>query len=285
MIPKKLRYDFANFEEFWASFKNKVEGHTKEACEKVMSRIRLGWKPEDKPFKLFNMISCQVRAQIPKAQPKRVVHGGALMVPVYLTGRPDCFMRNVPNSELPEGKRGKTHIKLCCNVDACAGVGQDLFYLRGAAMVALAEALEAAGKKVELSVAIATHPYSEPWGSKSDGEPYWTVEGALKKNQRYFVKVKPFTSPVSPLLHSYALMNPNVLRTLFFKFWDVLPADENAYWYQHTAGGVGVVPDHGADLYICEFGAHNAGDYNDGNGAKDWILNQMKAFGVNVITN
>jgi hypothetical protein len=269
----KLRYDWPHFEAFWSDFKGKLQSYMVPECERVMKYIRLGWSPEDKAFEMFRVLSANVRASIPKTVMQRTVGGGILRVPSLLAGDPKHFTRNTPIADVAENKKGKTHIKLCTNVDAIAGVGPELFKLRGAAMVALAEALEAAGKRVELSVAIATRPYVSGYYSSSNNHD---------ENQRYFVTVKPFSSPVSPLLHSYPLMNPDVLRTLFFSFWKTLPYEEDKRFYKGTAGMVGVVPDHGADLYIAEFGDYNAGNYTDLEGAKAWILAQMKAFGVDV---
>ena len=268
----KLRYDWPHFEAFYADFATKLEAYRQKACEAVMNNIRLGWDEHDEAYKLFKVLSANVRANIPKTIMQRTIGGGILRVPSLLAGDPKHFTRNVPLAEVGSNKKGKSHIKLCTNVDAIAGVGPELFRLRGAAMVALAEALEAAGKRVELSIAIATTPY----GGYMDGNKH------PEKNQRYFVTVKPFSSPVSALLHTYPLMNPNILRTLFFAFWTTLPHDEERHFYRGTAGAVGVVPDHNADLYIAEFGAHNAGSYDDLEGAQKWILEQMKAFGVDV---
>jgi hypothetical protein len=273
----KLRYDWQHFEAFWASFADTVPGWAKKNCERVMDQIRLGWTPEDKAYELFKIISQDVRGSIPKTIAQRSVSGGTLRVPALLAGRPDHFHRNVPLADVAENKKGKTFIKICTNVDAVAGVGPELFKLRGATTVALAEALEAAGKRVELSVAIATTPFTYNYSA-------W-INGNLnpEKNQRYFVGVKPFSSPVSPLLHSYPLMSPNILRTLFFTFWaHGLPEDEKQHFYNGTHGAVGAIEDHGADLYIAEFGAHNAGNYTNTEGAKKWIIEQMKAFGVDI---
>lgn len=266
-----LRYDWPHFEAFWADFAPRLDKYKRERCERVMTKIRTGWDEHDEACKKFRVLSANIRAQIPKTVAQRSVAGGVLRVPALLSGRPDHFLRNVPLRDVADNRKGKQFIKLCTNVDAVAGVGPELFKLRGAAMVALAEALEAAGRRVELSVAIATTPY----GKYNPSDP-------LTQNQRYFVTVKPFSTTVCPTLHSYPMMSPDILRTLFFAFWDVLPQEENYRWYRGTRGCPGVVPDHGADMYVAEFGGHNAGNYTDLAGAEKWILEQMKAFGADV---
>lgn len=275
----KLRYEWPNFEAFYSDFESKLDVWTKKSTAEVMSQIRLGWKDEDEAFKLFKLISGEVRAHIPKTVAQRSVSGGTLRVPALLAGRPDHFVRNVAIADVADNRKGKQMIRLCVNVDAIGGVGPALFKLRGAAAIALAEALEASGKRVEITLAIASAPLDLPGGKYA---------GAMGQhdpllNQRYYVVVKPFSSPVSPLLHTFPLMSPYILRTLFFAFWAVgLPADEERKFYQGSAGMVGKVVDHNADLYLAEFGAYNAGSYKDVEGAKAWVIEQMKAFGLDI---
>jgi hypothetical protein len=80
--------------------------------------------------------------QIEKRRAAFAVAGGTVSVGRYITGRPHCFITRTKTHESRHG-RGKRILKIVVNVGARAGVSADVMFTRGAAAVALVNALEA----------------------------------------------------------------------------------------------------------------------------------------------
>jgi hypothetical protein len=314
---QKKVYEWANIEEFFAEFVKPAApgcpqrpgstagGAKKSALLKgTMRKVRLGWadpemKAQLKKFHdLYQFIKATVATKLPRVQYLPKVVGSRANIAGIVVGDPRTALGRKPITDAQKRKAKSGLIRLCCNVDAFAGIGPDYFFIRGAAMCALAEALEAAKFRVEITIAIASIPLYR-MVKRADGKlgfqsHYdWTsskdVEKARRDNQRYLVKLKPFATPIAPLQVAFAMMHPSVLRTLFFDYWrHNIPADngENQVYYNGSCGAVGVVPeghDGTFDVYIAGFDPHNpASSYSDKDGAVKWILETLKGFGVEV---
>lgn len=97
---------------------------------------------------LVSDIFKRVGARIEKTRIVFRVAGGCVNVGRHLSGRPDAFQARVRSQETAGVK--KNVLKMVINVGARAGVGGETIFNRGAAAVALVQALEKAGRRVEI---------------------------------------------------------------------------------------------------------------------------------------
>lgn len=313
-------YEWANLEEFIQQFnkpvpkdREPISADKKRLLKGTFRKLRLGWadpamKAELKKFnELYQFIKATVNSKLPKVEYKPKLVGSRANIAGIVVGDPRTAIGRKQAVDADPKKRSKSNlIRLCCNVDAFYAVTQDYFFIRGAAMCALAEALEAAKYRVEITIAIASIPLQKPmpakksdgsewfgwtsdygWGTAGSAKDKKTIEAAREKNQRYFVKLKPFNVPVAPLQVAFAMMHPSVLRTLFFAFWKHFLSNETGEqqrWYNDGCGSVGIVPegiDGTYDIYIAGFDPLNpASTYSDKEGAVKWVLDTLKEFGI-----
>ena len=306
----KMVYSWANIEEFFAEFakptpkdRGKLPAGKLAVIKGTMRKVRLGFadaemKEQLKKFsELYQFIKATVNSKLPKVEYRPKVVGSRANIAGIVVGDPRTALGRKPAVEADKRRAKSNLVRLCCNVDAFAGVGANFFFIRGAAMCALAEALEAAKYRVEITIAIASTPLQRPslvaggtklqWTSYYDYTSANDAKAAVTKNQRYFVKLKPFATPIAPLQVAFAMMHPAVLRTLFFAFWHhYLPYEtgEQQRWYDDGYGSVGVVPeghDGTYDIYVEGFDPHNpASSYSDKEGAVRWILETLNNFGI-----
>jgi hypothetical protein len=314
----KKVYEWANLEEFIAEFnkppaqgRQPVPEGKRSLLRGTFRKLRLGWaspemKDQLKKFhELYQFIKATVTSKLPKTEYRPKLVGSRANIAGIVVGDPRTAIGRKPSLDASKRRASSKLIRLCCNVDAFSGVTMEYFFIRGAAMCALAEALEAAKFRVEITIAIASTPIQRPVLAKVQDGPLkakpvigfhhgydWTdandIEAAREKNQRYFIRLKPFAVPVAPLQIAFAMMHPGVLRTLFFTWWHhYIPNNgEQQIWYNEGAGCVGTVPeghDGTYDVYVAGFDPHNpASTYKNKDGAVAWVLETLKGFGVEV---
>lgn len=124
------------------------------------------------------------------------------------------FLAGVPENMLeyeltPVSKVGKV-ITLCASVMYSSGVSVQQCLKRGAAITALATALQRCGHEVEL------------WADFTCGEPFSHTSKVVASTR---VLVKGCHDVVDPSRIAYAYANPTFLRQLLFLEWLSMPAD------------------------------------------------------------
>jgi hypothetical protein len=199
----------------------------------------------------------------PEIQYELVGTGGLDMGRV-MAGMPDPFME-WQDSETPVFGSGRQLVRIVLNCAASSGVDSDIIIARGAAVAALVDALEAAGRRVSVVVAEAVNNF----GGK-------TVTTMLL--------LKRPDAPLSIDTLTFAFAHPSMLRRLMFAAQERLPDADLRREFGFQRGGyygmpTDVPPEERGDIYL---GAMRYGDsdFESPEAARKWVLKSLKAQGV-----
>lgn len=189
----------------------------------------------------------------------REVGPGGLSMGNYLSGHPQPYVVIQPTANARSGK-GKI-FKLVVNITASAIVDKKVIERRGAAIVALAQALESAGRRVEITAVLAVKSY-----------------GDSKITHRIKVK-ESFQKLHIPTL-AFALAHPSMLRRIGFAAMEAEPADVRRAL--NVPGGYGtpanVTAPEGALYLPMMYGGEP--QWKTVESATEWVTAQAKAQGV-----
>lgn len=184
-------------------------------------------------------------AQLERSDIAYDVEGIAVDVGRFLAEEPECWIR-FENEIVSSPCASPRLITIVHNLSQSANVDADSIMRRGAHVMALIQALEYAGHRVELTVL-----------------PVSTQEGCCS------VTVKQFDQPLDNALAIYALAHPSVLRRLGFIF-----IENMSHGAQKTIGsgyGRPVNPDSDADVKVhSQVGVIDLG----------WIVRELAKQGV-----
>lgn len=200
--------------------------------------------------------------------------GGELDIGRYLEGVPESVIHVVDSSRpANEGNIGDL-ITIAYNNCVSGGINWRSLAERGAALIALCDLLEAAGRAVEFRIVSTFRTYSPV---KRDGETY---VGACVD-----ITVKRAGQPVDPMLFTALVTHASGFRRLIFALIEQLPRQfQNAM--RGGYGQVGELTDTQArgrnDRVIYCGGAllGHGRDWNDENAVREWIIASLKAQGV-----
>ena len=181
----------------------------------------------------------------------------------YLTGEPENMVRY----ESEERQGGKI-ISLLISGGASSGIGRDKILMRGAAIIALADILENAGYRVEITYGGCCEPYGV---SYSD---YVTVLIPLKRAQDVL--------DVTRL--TYALCCPAMYRRHVWRWRETLPKQLRADlgWSSEVSDDTRPSDEMAShithDVYIsCQY--H---DFDSASSAREWIEQRLNALGIQI---
>lgn len=189
----------------------------------------------------------------------RDVSGAWVDVGEYLRGVPECMVSPVECEAPVAGPI----VTLVVAGSASSCVSADSIMRRGAACVSLVDALEAAGRRVEivLSFAVSSHA------------------GSAKHELR--VVVKRADMQLSPEVVAFSLAHPASLRRIAFGAWEQEGDDARRYWEFTMSGGYGRPTDTAerGDVYVptgvtTEFESDAA--------AQRWVVERLREQGVEV---
>jgi len=188
-----------------------------------------------------------------------------------MEGAPECWMEQEDTDRYEDKPSNKTvHIVMNCTVSC--GVDQKTIFTRGAAAVALAEALELAGRSVKISIVIAIGG-----GWMTNTQPGETVE--LRAT------VKDYDGRANYDLLAFALAHPAMLRRIGFAELESFPQDVRHRFGFSLSGCYGSVIETGLDKGDLYFGGghYDHQHWRSADTAEKWILTQLKAQGVHII--
>ncbi len=202
----------------------------------AVSLAQHGW-PEGaaKVAELADAIYADLRLRMDDdLQPVADVAGGAVNIGDYLAGAPDCMvameLQPVPRPE----------VRIAVSIGFSGSITADLILTRGAAILALAQALIRSGLRVTLV-----------GESRS-----LSTRGAKVRSDMFIDLIRPGESADVDAL-AFALVHPAMLRRLGFAVIERGPAEVSA---PLTAAGYGIAPSDAPDGFDLHFPWVSAGD-------------------------
>ncbi len=196
------------------------------------------------------------------------VTGDQLDVGRYVAGEPEDFMTLVP-AEIED--RPKI-LHLVANVCASAGVKGDTMIRKGAAVVALVDALEKHGKRLSVDVA-----------SLSSLSGRWGYGGSSGRNTVVKIRVKETWEPVNLANLVMCLAHPSTLRRLMFRTWEHMSDEDRNAGGFYQGGGYGYVEEikkdeDKGDIYIEGMDTRRRTWRTDE--AIPWLLSKLSEQGI-----
>ena len=201
-----------------------------------------------------------VMSYIPEPTTKFDVVGDVIDMGRFIEGDPECMVSLVDGQNTKKIAQGKiVHVVL--NIDAAGSSDIYTFFRRGAAGVALIDALERTGRRV-IADAIAN-----------------TVSRSRLLETR--IRVKNADEHIQLDKLAFLFAHPSILRRILFAAWERLPNDVRKLYGFHGSWGygcVGHVPkeDQG-DLYVDRLvGSYHKTEEE----VTQYVLEQLKSQGV-----
>jgi hypothetical protein len=179
----------------------------------------------------------------------------------YLTGHPQPYVVMTDGQRV---KPGRKIVRIMLNVCVSGGVSAATIERRGAGVMALAAALEAAGRRVEISVGMGN-------GWKSQGDFL-----------DYRILVKGAAAKLNPLTVAFAVAHPSMLRRFFFSAMEREDAATRRKFGARSGGGYGYVAELETDADVIYLGGammYDSAWESDAATAK-WVREQCEAQGV-----
>lgn len=188
------------------------------------------------------------------------VTGSGLDVARYLEGEPECWQNFEP--VLVESP-SSTIVRICFNGTVSAGISGEVIESKGAAIAALVELLEFAGRRVELSAVFSNSSRRQ------------------RESDTLVLTVKTAEQPLDMPRIAYVLAHKSMLRRLMFAYWEGQPI------YKIVGAGFGVPRDYKpatADIYIPQ-STYRDIQWDNPAKAEKFILDQLQAQGITLQSN
>lgn len=231
--------------------------HTNSYTE-ALNLARGGW-PEGAAMvrALSTDIVAVVGARVQRPETSYALCGDTIDMGRFLIGEPECFMEFTPSEVEMTGTK---IVRIVANYAASAGVAAEVLRMRGAAICALAEALEYGGRRCEI-VAVQA------------------IRGRGGDSYQCSVIVKEAQQPLDLDRIAFALCHPSMLRRLTFSLEETESAEVREAL--GVPGGYGHPTDTTLTGEIVLEKAHS-GDpaWRSLEAAKGWVLQQLAAQGV-----
>jgi hypothetical protein len=232
---------------------------TREAYEYA----EIGWLDGASRAKKFSdAIFNQIGHLIKRVDVNYDVVGDAVDIARFVNAEPDCWMKF--ETTLVDTSQVQ-HVRIVVNIVASAGIRAETIMARGAAVCALINLLEYAGRRCELVMVEAT---------KSD------------EQHQCFVTLKKYEEQLDLPKIAYALAHPSVLRVHWMSAAETLP--RHLRRALDIGGGYGIpadVPaqDHNATLYVGRM-LLGESQWSSPERAVEWVTEQLKAQGVTLMS-
>lgn len=179
------------------------------------------------------------------------VTGADVDVGRFVIGEPECMIDFVPDTVHAPAK----FLRMTVNFMAACGIPAEEIIRKGAAAVALIDALESSGYRVEV-----------------DG----VVANGFSDIHKTVIRLKNAGEPCEIDRLAFAIAHPSTFRRLFFSYMETLPANWRAAL--HVPGGYG---------HVRQLSAEDAGDINiealrfgTEAASAEWILGQLRGQGI-----
>jgi hypothetical protein len=193
---------------------------------------------------------------------------GALHMGRYVIGHPKPFLTAYEVEETTPRRGGKV-VHIVMNGTASAFVERSIMERRGAAVAALVDTLERAGKRVELDLVLCARPARVGGGSRQ---------------MQTWVRIKNAGDPVNLENLAFAIAHSSTLRRLGFAVWEGQPLAERQAFGFVSGGGYGIPENPTVEAGTVYLGAMLAGDPNFASeaAAVEWTLVQLREQGIEV---
>lgn len=200
---------------------------------------------------IFDLIS----HKIIRYDPYHDVEGAMIDIARYIDGEPECWIAFEENKT--QAPASSDLITLVFNASASAGVRTEVMERKGAAITALTECLEFAGKRVKVVFVGCTSRHS--------------------KSGEFFVTIKEFDQPLDMDRLAFALIHPSMFRRLTLRCIELMPEAYQCIANTSYGSPADVVTD--ADIYIQK--AHlNEYQWSSESAAITWIRENLKSQGI-----
>jgi hypothetical protein len=227
--------------------------------EQALDRATYGWPENTRRLReLAASITDDVVQRVRITEFRRSEEDGiGVDLDCYLAGEPDCLLR-LHEQPAP----GCESVRIVLNACAAAHVGTEMLQAKGAAVAALAQALERAGKRVEIVVAAA-------------------IDGVGSSHLETYFPAKREDEPMQLDQLAFSVASGDILRRFIFAEWETLPANIRERFGIYPGGGYGHVAQlrhpGGANVVV---GSGEGVSWTDARAARGWVLDQLKERGV-----
>lgn len=239
-------------------------GEAESLCatwEDAVEVATTGWlKGAKEAGRIAEAIFDKTTSMIEKTVVSYDVEGNSLDVGRYLDGEPECWQRF---DAIQEEGVGQKIIKIVLNMSLSGGVPAHKIVRRGAAVLAVIEALEYAGHRVEL----------------------WSIDvtvGSGSKHMETRVLVKRAGENLDGPRVAFAIAHPAMLRRMCFSIMETLETRELLSTF-HVPVGYGRVGDPAmdgrGDIFI-NGGYLGEPYWENDESVKAWVLDQLRNQGV-----
>lgn len=239
---------------------NDVEFTGTNSYSEAHSLAIKGW-PEGRKVidKLASQIDCTSRVLQPETV-FDVVGEVGIDVGLYLTGVPECVL-DMRESDTLQASQGGI-VRIWFNASAPGSAPHEAFIGRGAATQALIDALEASGRRVELT---------------------WCKANTVAENQPdtflISVVIKRADEALQPDQLAFALTHPSANRRIGFSLTNMCGVQgRRAISYAHGAQWHRFRPD--CDIYIPRLDPNQYEQWSTVASSKQWVMDMLKAQGV-----
>ena len=223
----------------------------------MMALVQNGW-PEGRDRMQGFASKLDVTGQIAKPDITFDVTGtGGIDMGRFVTGEPECMIEWVETDIPVDSVQGGKIVHIVYNCAVSGGIDADIIMRRGAATMALIDALEMAGKRVDLTVTLTAHQYH--------------IEIPVKS-----ALFQPQTDQIA-----FTLVHPAMLRRFMFSL--IAQCGEGGL-HAAKGGGYGTPYNypHG-DIYVPS-AAFGSPQWNTDTAALEWIKKTLVEQGITLET-
>lgn len=179
---------------------------------------------------------------------------------LVMEGRPECWYDFVPKEE-------QKTIRIIYGIGVSAALSHEMIALRGATICAMIDILEAHNVRVELDV-------------------YFDYSPAYSGNQIAIIPIKTASQSLDLDRVAFVLMHAGMNRKLGFSYATQEIAKLHGRNPESLASGAvgwsSILPDFSEYDFVMQRGYSGFPQYNDAKSMINWILEQLKTFGINL---
>jgi hypothetical protein len=184
----------------------------------------------------------------------------------FVEGDPGCWIETNETEVYADAPSNKT-VHIVANIAASWNVPTSVIFTRGAAIVALAEALELVGRAVKISIVEAVSGFGHPFHCE-----FWATVKEYDQRANYDVL-------------AFALCHGATLRRLCFAIAEGTPTEVKNTFGFNPHGGYGIPTDtaeaNRGDIYLPKAYGRES-QWQNPDAAEQWVLEQLNAQGVHI---
>lgn len=225
---------------------------------------REGWKKGREDVEAMMASFAAVVASVKRQEIRYELSGGTVDIGRYLSGEPECFAEWTDSESDIVGPK---MIHIVFNFTVSGGISTETIRLRGAAIAALIQAFELAGRRVKLTLVVCVQP-----------EQY----GFHDKLMLVRINAKEYDQPMQIDQVAFTLAHAAMLRRFYFSFVEQLPSDyAHAFGANSSYGHIQEVPlteDRG-DIYMPQ-ARYSDPQWDSKARAIQWVKDTLRQFNV-----